>query len=185
MQRLDPRRLAGLVAGHDVQGLLPGQHVRDVLEIETIDELLGRHIGEQPPEGLARVSGEHVPDGIHDSAAGHVNDALLRAQPLQLAVTAQPLVEAADIGSNLVKIPAEHQMTHALDGLTTEIIAAAYGEYQPVADKAACGFHFNIGRRVVGGLVFGIGAVQGLGRWKAQVCRVEPDDAVTHGLSAR
>ena len=164
---------------------MPGQHVRDVLKIETIDELLGRHIGEQTPQRLARVSGEHIPDGVDDSAAGHVNDTLLRAQPLQLAVIAQPLVEAADIGSNLVKIPAEHQMTHALNGLTTEVIAAAYGEYQPVADQAACGFHFNIGGRVVGGLVFGVGAVQGLGRWKAQVCGVKADDAITHGLASR
>ena len=61
------------------------------------DELLGRHVGDELPDRLARLLGQQVPHGIDHGAGGEVHGALVRPDPAQLAVAGDMPPEAAGI----------------------------------------------------------------------------------------
>ena len=64
--------------------LVAGQGVGEVAQVRGVHELLGRHVDEQPPEGLACTSRGEIPDGVHDRGHREMHDALLRSEPAQL-----------------------------------------------------------------------------------------------------
>ena len=68
--------------------------VGQVAEIDDADDLLRRHVGDQPPDRLAGLLGQQVPDGVDHRAGGQMHGALVRADPAQLAVAGQVPPEA-------------------------------------------------------------------------------------------
>ena len=68
----------------DGDGLLGCDGVCDVAEIDAFDELLGAHLGDDAPDGLAEGFGPQVPDGVDDGAQGEMDHTLFWADPAQL-----------------------------------------------------------------------------------------------------
>lgn len=81
---LQPLLLALLGLCEDLERLLGGEGVGDVAEVDQVDNLRGRHVGDDAPDGLSERLGPQVPDGIDDGTEREVDDALLRADPAQL-----------------------------------------------------------------------------------------------------
>ena len=67
-------------------GLLRRQGVSDIAEVDAADELLGGHVSDDTPDGLAEGLGPQVPEGVDDGAESQVDDALFGTDPAQLAV---------------------------------------------------------------------------------------------------
>ena len=76
----------GAMSAEDGDRLLASERVGEIAEVGDVDQLLRRHVGEQPPQRLSRAAGSEVPDGVHNRGHRQVNDALLRAEPAQLCV---------------------------------------------------------------------------------------------------
>src|SRR5204863_165379 len=93
--------------------------------------------------------GPEVPNGVDDGAGGHVQDALLRTEPAKLLVDGQLAKEAAQVGGDVVKTPADDVVLEGVDGRHADLVAAAVGERQPVAGEAGVGQQRHVGRRVV------------------------------------
>ena len=87
------RSARGLVAPQDLERFLGRYRVGDVAEVHATHELLRAHVHEQLPEWLAFGFGVEVPDRVHYSGGSQVYDALLGADPLQLAVARHPAPE--------------------------------------------------------------------------------------------
>lgn len=177
LQLSDPGVLPRLRRAQDGECLVRGERVVQVAEVDQADDLLGRHVGEQPPHRLARHLGGEVPGGVDHRADGHVHDALLRTEPAELAVADQGGAQLAEVGADVSHLPADDVLAKCGDGGHHDVVAAPDGEAQRVP------FHL---RRVraqhgVGGRVVGIGVhrvrpvVLQRGR-EADVVTVERDD---------
>lgn len=55
--------------------------IEDVPEVDAPDGFLGRHVGHEPPEGLAFALGPEVPQRVHDGSQGEVDHALFGPDP--------------------------------------------------------------------------------------------------------
>jgi hypothetical protein len=77
---------AGLGFCEDFEGFCRGEGVGDVPEVDEVDDLLGRHVCYDSPDGPAEGFGPEVPDGIDDSAEGEVDDSLFGSDPAELRV---------------------------------------------------------------------------------------------------
>ena len=93
-------------AAQDLQRLVAGEGVRQVAEVDEVDDLLRRHLGQQLPQRYAGALGVEVPHGVDDSTDRHVHDALLRPQPAQLRVVHQPAPGRAQVGQQSHPRPA-------------------------------------------------------------------------------
>src|SRR5262249_41006224 len=109
-----------------------GQRILQVAEVDQPDDLLGRHVGEQPPYRLACYLGGQVPGGVDDGSDGHVHDALLRAQPPQLAVAYHGGPAATKGPDDVVDVLADDMPTERRDGGDHDLVAASDGEAQRV-----------------------------------------------------
>lgn len=78
--------LAGLLLAQHLNGLLRGDGVGDVAEINASDVFLWRHVGDDAPDGLVERLCPQIPDRVDDGAERKVDDALFGANPPQLAV---------------------------------------------------------------------------------------------------
>ena len=97
----DASSAPGLRGAEDVEGLVAGERVGEVAEVDDVDDLLGRHPRQQAPQRQAGALGAQVPQGVEDGAGGHVHDALLRAEPAQLRVVDEESPGAAEVGEEL------------------------------------------------------------------------------------
>ena len=175
-------------AAQDAERLGGGERVLQVAEVDQGDELLRRHVGEQPPDRLARHLGREVPGGVDDRADRHVHDALLRAEPPQLAVADHGGAEPAEVGDDLGDVPADHVPPQGGDGGHHHLVAAPDGEAQRVPLQAArVGAQDRVRRRVVRVGVHRVGAVELKRGREADVVAVERDDSgacpAVHGSS--
>src|SRR5690606_29748380 len=89
LQGGDARRPAGFGPLPARDGLITGQYVGKVAEVDNGGDLFRREFGHQLPDGLALLLGQKVPEGVDDGAGGEVHGALVRADPAQLAVAGQ------------------------------------------------------------------------------------------------
>ena len=83
------------LAAQQVQRIVRREDVGDITEIDAGDKLFGRHIAEQLPQRLALDFGPQIPDRVDHCRGRHVNDALLRPDPAQLAITCHMPPEGA------------------------------------------------------------------------------------------
>jgi hypothetical protein len=155
----------------DVRGLRRGQDVVDVPEVDTGDELLGRHIREQLPQRLALELGVEIPHRVDQRRRGEVDNALLGAEPPQLAVGNEVAPEAGHVGGDPFQGAADHVMRQQIDRLDAQLVPATDGEGQPVAGDAlwVVGLEHHVCRRVVGVAVHRVRTVQRPRRRKADV----------------
>ena len=124
------------------------------------DELLRRHVGQQLPERLALGLRPQIPDRVDDGGGGQVDDALLRADPAQLAVAGDHVPERAHVGGNRLQRLAHDQRCERLDRRHADLVAAADGEGQAVAFQFRIGLQHDIGGRVIRRGVHRVGAVE-------------------------
>ena len=104
--------------------LVTGDRVGEVAQVGGIDELLRRHVDEQPPERLAGDASGEVPDGVHDRGEREVHDALLRPEPAQLRVALQLAVDGAEVADELVDVAADQGQRALPRRLDAEVVAA-------------------------------------------------------------
>ena len=173
----------------DFEGLVGGEDVGEVAEVDEVDELLRRHFGEELPDGSARLLGGQVPGGVDDRAGRHVHHALLGAEPAQLRVMGELAVQRAEIGRGTGRRAPDHVRAHRFDGGCHDLVAASDGEAEAMAldEGSVCfraergiGTQDDIGGGVVGIGVHGVRAVQLLRGRKADVVDLEVRDGLTH-----
>jgi hypothetical protein len=128
----DPVLSAGRAALEQFHRLVRGERVGQVAEVDQGGELRRAHLGEQQPQRLARAPDGQVPAGVEDRAGGHVHHAAGRAEPVQRAVADQPPPEAAEIGQDLVQVPARQERLEQPDRRELDVVAAPDGEREPV-----------------------------------------------------
>ncbi len=182
---LGPARFGG---AQDGERLLGGEGVGEVPEVDEGDELLGRHLGQELPDGSARVLGRQVPGGVDDRAGRHVHHALLRAQPAQLRIVGEVPVQRAEVGRGPGHRTPDQIGPQCLDGGRHPLVAAPDGETEAMALDIATaaatvrgiGSQDDVGGRVVGVGVHGVRAVQLFRGRKTDVVDLEVRDGLTH-----
>jgi hypothetical protein len=182
LQDLDPLLAADPAGLEDGQRLLPGERVLQVAEVDEFDDLLGRHVGEQPPHRLPGDLGGEVPGRVHHGPDRHVDDALLRPEPPKLTVHHQVGAERAQVADHLVGRSADHIGTQRLDRGDDHIVAAPDREAQAVAlQSRQVGAQDHVRGRVVRVRVHRVRAVVLQRRREADVMALQRHDA--HGRS--
>lgn len=78
--------LALLRFGKDLEGLLGGERISDISEVDQINNLLRRHVCNNSPDWLAERLCPQVPDGVYNGTESEMDDALLGANPAELRV---------------------------------------------------------------------------------------------------
>ena len=73
------------------------ERIGEVAEIDTRDDLLGRHVGDEFPDRLAIDLGPQVPHRIDDGGGREVNRAFLGPDPAQLRFTGEAAPEPAHV----------------------------------------------------------------------------------------
>lgn len=186
---VDALGLAALDVAEEGQGLLRGNGVGDVAEVDAAHKLLGRHVGHDAPHGLAEHLGPEVPDGVDHGAEREVNDALFRSDPPQLAVVDQVAPRLAPVLDQRREGAALDAVRDVVDGCADNVIATANGEglvknvsclvldagschavvqstHHAVSAELRVRLQNTVGRRVVTGSIHGIrtSLVQGRGK---------------------
>jgi hypothetical protein len=112
------------------------------------------------PERLSLDLRPEIPDGVDDRSGRQVNDALLRSEPPQLAVTRERAPEGAHVREDVVETTADDEGRERLDRRATHLVAAADREREAVADDVfVVGTDDGVGGRVVRIRVHRIGPV--------------------------
>jgi hypothetical protein len=153
--------LCGSASRQDRQRLLGRECIREIAEIDLRDDLLGRHVGDESPHGLARMACGQVPRGVDDRADRHVHHALFGAEPAQLRIAVEFARERAEVAGDAFDRAAHHEVFQRGERGRLHIIAPADRKDEAVAREAigAIGADRHIGRRVVGVRVHRIGTV--------------------------
>ncbi len=150
--------LAGPGGAKDREGFVGGEGVGDVAEVDAGDDLLGGHVGEQTPEGLAFGLGVEVPDGVDEGGGGEVDDTFFGAEPAELGVAGDFEEEGTEVVGDGRKSAADDLGGEVFEGSGDELGAAAEGEGEAVAGEGGVGFEDAVGGGVVGVFVDGVGA---------------------------
>ncbi|MCY1428454.1 hypothetical protein D9M71_443370 [compost metagenome] len=171
------------LAAQQGDGLFGGEHVGDVAEVQAAHQLLWRHVGQQFPHGLALVLGPQVPHRVDDGGGGQVDHALFRAQPAQLAVAdGKAMPESAHVGADFFERKADDQGGQRLHRCRAYLVATANGECQAVAfEGCSVGVQHHVGRRIVGGTVHGVGAIQRQRSGETDIANAQVGNAYAHG----
>ena len=128
--RFGPPRLGG---AQDLEGVLAREGVGEVAEIDEVDQLLGRHAGEQLPEGQAGALGLEIPQRIDHRADRHVHDALLRAEPAQLGVPDELAPKAPHVVESMASTSRP-----ARCGVSARIAAVCTSLPRPIVNTKPC-----------------------------------------------
>ena len=161
----------------DLQRLGRRQGVVDVAEIHQPDDLLRRHVGQQPPDRPPGQLRGEIPGRIDDCPDRHVHDALFRAEPSQLAVIDQGGTETAQVRGDVGYAAAHHVRPKGLDGGDDHLVAAPDREAERMAFKpVGVGAQDRVGGRVIGIGVHRIRPVVLDVRREAHVEAVQSDD---------
>ena len=156
-----PLGLAHGTLAQQRERLIARDAVGDVAEVDQPHQLLGAHVGDEPPHRLALGLGPQVPHGIHHRGGRQVDRPLVRPDPAQLAVASDVVPEAAHVLGDPAQVEADHQMLQRADGGAADLVAAADGERQAVPfEPGLVGVEDDVGRRVVGVRVHRVGAVE-------------------------
>ena len=176
--------LAELGGAEQLERLVAGERVAQVAEVDEFDDLLGAHPREQLPERQAGPLRLEVPHRVDDRADRHVHDALLGAEPAQLRVVDELAGERAHRVEDRLDLAADEVRGDRLDRGELHLVAAADREDEAVALVAVVGIgdDAQVGRRVVGVRVHGVGAVQEHRCLETDIARLDCDDRA-HGTS--
>jgi hypothetical protein len=140
------------------KGVVGGEGVGDVAEVDGGDDLLGRHVGEELPEWLIFGLGVEVPDGVDEGAGGEMDNAFFGAEPAKLGVAGNLQVEGVEVRGDAVEGTALHVGGEIFEGADDEVSTAAEGEGEAVAFEGGVCFEDAVGGGVVGIFVDGVGA---------------------------
>lgn len=125
---LDTLLLGGLDLLEQRNGLLWGDGVCDVAEVNAADELLRSHVRDNAPDGLIEGLGPQIPQSVDHGSQGKVDDTLLGSDPAQLAVGYQVTPCLAPVGGQLVQVLADYQGSEKADGGADNLVSTANGE---------------------------------------------------------
>ena len=136
--------------GQDRDRLVAGEGVGEVTQVGGIHQLLGGHVGQQPPERDAGGAGGEIPHRVHHGGEREVDDALLGSEPAQLGVALQPAVRGSEVADDLGHVSSD-QREGALPGrLDAQIVAAADREREPeTREGRVVGHDVHVGGGVV------------------------------------
>ncbi len=175
IQRRNALRLAGCGRSQNRQRLGGREGVGNVAKVDQIDDLLGTHVGNQPPDGFPAVARGHIPGCVHDGADGHVHDALLGAQPAQLRVIRQASRKGAEVSYYLRDVSADDKMAQGRAGQGLYVVAPPDGKDEAIAAQPArvVGAQHHVRGRVIGVSVHGIRTVHFPRRRETDVVSLE------------
>ena len=124
-------RAARLCLSEDAQGLIAGERIAEVAEVDQIDDLLGGQAREQLPQRLASTFGAQVPQGVEHRTRRHVHDALLGAEPPQLGVAGQLTTEIFQFVQRLLDVASDDPAAEGPDGYGLDVVATTGREQKP------------------------------------------------------
>src|SRR5215218_1293845 len=104
-----PIVLRPFVFAQDLERLLACDRVGYVAEVHAGDDLLGAHVREELPEGLALALGVEVPYGVDDRGRREVDHTFLRPDPPELAVSRDVTPESAHVLCERLERPSDHE----------------------------------------------------------------------------
>ena len=171
-----PLLLARCRRAQEVERLLGREGVLDVAEVDRSDEVFGRQSREELPERHARLFRPEIPDGVDDRAHGEMDDALLRSEPAELVVRHERAPEAAHVSRDPVERATGDERLECAHGGDTDLGSSPVREGQAMSARAGFGVEDDVGRRVVGLPVHGVGAVERPGGREADVMGAEACD---------
>ena len=87
-------------------GLISGQHIREIAQIQVSDECDWLHITDELPEREARSTRRQVPYRIHYSGTSQVDNAFIRAEPAKLRICSEFTVGFSGVIAQLSHIAA-------------------------------------------------------------------------------
>ncbi len=135
-----------------------GDGVVDVPEVDQGHDLFGRHRGEQAPERFVFHFGVEVPDGVDEGAAGKVNDALLRAEPAELALVGELPGEGDEVFGDGTEPPPGDELRQILEGHDAKLGAAPQREGEAMTFEPGIGGEDAVGGGVVWIFIDRVGA---------------------------
>ncbi|GAA4938390.1 hypothetical protein GCM10023238_00090 [Streptomyces heliomycini] len=166
-------------AAQEGEGLLGGEGVGEVAEVDLADQPRGVGLGEQAPQRFVRAFGGQVPEGVDDGPDRHVHHALLGSEPAQLAVAGQVAVQDGGVGAEFVGGPSDEMTAERFDRGDLDVVAPPDGEREPVplVPVGVVGAQHDVGRRVVGVGVHRVGTVEFARGGEPDVVGVDGGDA--------
>src|ERR1019366_10101790 len=117
----------------NLECLVAAKYVGHVTKVDARDELLGRHVGDEFPYGLALDFCVKVPNRIDYRRRGEMDCTLLRTDPSELAWVTEPVPESAQIGNYRFQRRAHHEMLQCAHRRDADLVAAPKGEGNSVA----------------------------------------------------
>ena len=143
--------------------------IGDVAEVDGRDDLGRGEVGEERPQWLALAPGQQVPLRVDDGSGRQVHDTLLGAEPAVLTVGGEAGGDAAQVAAQFVERATDDEFGERVDRGAAQVVAPADGERHAVPGQVGIvGVQRDVGGRVVGVGVHGVGAVE-------QLRRREPD----------
>ncbi len=170
-----------------VECLVRSERVVDVAKVDARDELFRAQVGQQLPERQAATLRAEIPDRVHDRGRGEVDDALLRAEPAQLAVADDAAPEAAQVGLDSLHRPTDDERRQRPGGGDADLRAPAdrEGEPVPLEPVVLVGAQDDVRRGVVRIRVHRVRAVERARGREPDVAGLQRDDGRHLGDSDR
>ena len=110
--------------------------ILDVAEIDGLHDLGRRHVREQAPQRLAFGFRDEIPGGVDDGRERQVDDALLRADPAQLAVAHEIAPQHPHASTQLADGTTQHHGPQRFDRGHHHLGAATGSKGEPVAQRS-------------------------------------------------
>ena len=150
-QRFLSLGLASDLGTQEVEGLVGGEHVGQIAEVDDVDDLLRGQVCQQLPQGLPGALGLEVPQRVEHGAGRHVDDALLGAEPAQLRVRGELASDRAEVAQHRLHVTSEDPWLEGGDGHGLDVVAPSGREDEAMTLQAVVGVgaQHQVGGRVV------------------------------------
>ena len=163
-------RTGRIIRLEEGEGVGRREGVGQIAEVDRRDELFGRHVGEKLPQRLSFHLSPKVPQRVDDGGRGEVDDAFLGADPAELAIAGESSPAGGEVLRDAVEAGALERAAEQLGGGNHQLGAAATCEGETVAlEPGLIGAEDDVGGRVVGIDMHGVGAVERLRRREADI----------------
>ena len=136
-----PLRPSRLRLAQDGERVLRCEDVSEVAEVDQLDDLLWRELGEQRPQRLALPLGAQVPQRVDHRTGGHVDHPLLGAEPAQLRVAGELAPERPEGTQRRLDVAPDDPVSERPDRHCLDVVATSGREHEavPVVPVACVG----------------------------------------------
>ena len=143
--------------------------VEEKFEVDARHDLGGAQVRHQLPDWFAGGLRPEVPDSVNDRAGGEMHDAIVGAEPAQLRISGELLIERPHIAQKFVKVTIHDVGFQTFQSRHLNIVASTNGEHRRMPALTSGDAEAHIGGGVVGIRIHGIRAIKLLRGGEANV----------------